>query len=913
METNAFIPYGGKEPYVFISYSHQDKGKASQIMQIMSDAGILFWFDKGIDPGSEWDENIALHVENCGCMVALVSKNYLQSENCRDELKFARDQKKDILVVYIENCSLPSGIALRLNRRQAINMYMYDDMREFRKELISAKVLAPYLSFASQRNMDIEDIETEKKDSLPVPQTIVDENEFQIGVLLDSSHTALGLTEGQLIGKTLIYDAGYASTDAFINQLILNLYQKGISFIVISSNGKRYRNLLNYVPDLQLFTPGKPEGIRFPYNPLALDTREHRNHISWLARVGYCFQEVLGLSTHAQTLFMMAIRTSYTLDARNHEYEKIPGERTVFQFRDVLNRYQQLVQESKFSPEEKELLLEEGRNKLQAILEESKSVLDQTYCVSANDLLKAPSVIELDGIESPEIQSLLGQLLLNQLYAFCRTEALSQTGMDAISMPPHMSNVIILDDIDLLWSSETMSGREAYQRRISIMRVLKEIESLRSIGIVGIMGSMGGVSQTLMQSFHTKVILPGGEPMKTEEVEYLLGNRGNYAALTSPQAIVIKKGVVKPVVFEPNLLDNLFSSDISDKDAAARVWYWLDKEEALARFPECWDCFFCKSSCDLFIQAEAERTASRLFYRDARKITTTKQMKEYLSSGRLSALCDHGPLPLYKQVQLYYCTRIHLYNEFYLRNLMKLNPDDVIPNRIPLIALKKHETFSLGHFPIGYNPNNEQDFELTYIDFTSHLFYLANFRHIKLPRTVHTIEKMIRGISQAEHAMIKVIDGTKEVFLQEQLPTNICIEQTEDDCLTTLQKVGQQIKASFAAEGNDVRTDESMHDEIGEAKCYVHIIIASEMSFQEREKLGSFARQKVNPIFDHHTILLCSRMPFGDESFPEEQTIFFTPDELPLVISRRMRKYNMEFDGFTVDRSGTKKPFVLFD
>ena len=118
MDSGLLKPYNGNKPYVFVSYSHKDSEKAFYIMNLMKASGVLLWFDKGIDPGSEWDENIATHIEKCGCLVAIVSKNYLASENCRDELKYARDQKKDILIIYIENCELPGGIALRMNRRQ---------------------------------------------------------------------------------------------------------------------------------------------------------------------------------------------------------------------------------------------------------------------------------------------------------------------------------------------------------------------------------------------------------------------------------------------------------------------------------------------------------------------------------------------------------------------------------------------------------------------------------------------------------------------------------------------------------------------------------------------------------------------------------------------------------------------------
>ena len=124
-------PYKGSEPYIFISYSHLDKPSVHGLISCLQGAGYRVWYDEGIDPGTEWDDNIAKHIVSCGYFVALISKNYLDSENCTDELSFARDRKKRRLLIYLEEVLLPDGIAMRCGRLQAIHRYKYGQVRAF--------------------------------------------------------------------------------------------------------------------------------------------------------------------------------------------------------------------------------------------------------------------------------------------------------------------------------------------------------------------------------------------------------------------------------------------------------------------------------------------------------------------------------------------------------------------------------------------------------------------------------------------------------------------------------------------------------------------------------------------------------------------------------------------------------------
>ncbi len=117
------IPYKGEGKYIFISYAHRDANLVWPVVQQLQNDGYRVWYDEGIDPGTEWDENIAAHVEGCDCFIAFLSRNYLASENCKDELSYSRDLGKKQILVYLQPVRLPQGLALRVGRSQSVRVW----------------------------------------------------------------------------------------------------------------------------------------------------------------------------------------------------------------------------------------------------------------------------------------------------------------------------------------------------------------------------------------------------------------------------------------------------------------------------------------------------------------------------------------------------------------------------------------------------------------------------------------------------------------------------------------------------------------------------------------------------------------------------------------------------------------------
>lgn len=124
--------YKGNLPYIFISYAHADSRRVYPVIKKLQEDGFRVWYDDGIDPGTEWDQSIADAIKNCGYFFAFLSENYLRSENCKDEMNYARDLNPTPrrLLLYLEDVALTEGMELRQSRIQAVHCYTYDSQAQ---------------------------------------------------------------------------------------------------------------------------------------------------------------------------------------------------------------------------------------------------------------------------------------------------------------------------------------------------------------------------------------------------------------------------------------------------------------------------------------------------------------------------------------------------------------------------------------------------------------------------------------------------------------------------------------------------------------------------------------------------------------------------------------------------------------
>ncbi len=136
MKCNA-KPYEGKEPYIFFSYCHENADQVYPIIEQMARDRYRIWYDDGLHPGDEWPDQIAEMLSRCEVCIAALSQKFTESHNCKNELTFAINNKKELLVIKLEDFPMSMGMQFQLANTQHIEKYQYASESSFFEKLYS--------------------------------------------------------------------------------------------------------------------------------------------------------------------------------------------------------------------------------------------------------------------------------------------------------------------------------------------------------------------------------------------------------------------------------------------------------------------------------------------------------------------------------------------------------------------------------------------------------------------------------------------------------------------------------------------------------------------------------------------------------------------------------------------------------
>ena len=77
------------QSFIFISYAHVDYKKVYRDLALMYDAGIRFWYDRGLRAGKNWDEDVKGEVlsPNCVGVIFFISEAFFVSKSANMEVE----------------------------------------------------------------------------------------------------------------------------------------------------------------------------------------------------------------------------------------------------------------------------------------------------------------------------------------------------------------------------------------------------------------------------------------------------------------------------------------------------------------------------------------------------------------------------------------------------------------------------------------------------------------------------------------------------------------------------------------------------------------------------------------------------------------------------------------------------------
>jgi len=110
-----FDAYTGKEPYLFVSYSHRDTASVYPILDTLYDNKYRLWYDESCETGNDFRDELKNKIEGSSGVILFVSEASMNSPFCGMEILCAKEKNKRIFPVYLgDNLEIPPAFQIFL-------------------------------------------------------------------------------------------------------------------------------------------------------------------------------------------------------------------------------------------------------------------------------------------------------------------------------------------------------------------------------------------------------------------------------------------------------------------------------------------------------------------------------------------------------------------------------------------------------------------------------------------------------------------------------------------------------------------------------------------------------------------------------------------------------------------------------
>lgn len=109
-----FEAYTGKEPYLFISYSHRDTAQVYPVLDMLYDRKYRIWYDESCENGNDFRDELRKRIEGCEAVILFVSEASMASPFCGMEVIVARENGKRLYPIYLDDAPVPAAFEILL-------------------------------------------------------------------------------------------------------------------------------------------------------------------------------------------------------------------------------------------------------------------------------------------------------------------------------------------------------------------------------------------------------------------------------------------------------------------------------------------------------------------------------------------------------------------------------------------------------------------------------------------------------------------------------------------------------------------------------------------------------------------------------------------------------------------------------
>lgn len=513
---------------------------------------------------------------------------------------------------------------------------------------------------------------------------VIDESSIQLGRLIGAwSNTVpfgapqnnFGCPEKTFTKHALVVGTPGSGKTTFSVNLLLQFARRGIPFLAIEPTKTEYRAMIDAIPDLQIFTPGNNSVSPYIINPF-IPPRGIRVE-QYISSLASAFKAAFSMPSPLDMIFLKAARTCYIKYGWKDYSKAGDADVTLFGLHEFILEFKKLLENTNYSKEVRGNLESAGLLRLTNLIEQNGNIYDTINTVPIEDLLRTPTVLELNAIDNAEQKALIMALLLINICIYTKH---NQVG------DGKLKNAILIDEAHVLLRGRTSESADGSpDSQATTIKALQDmIAEIRSYGTSIIIADQSPtkVGREVVANTDIKVsfrlVQAAEKELIADSTNMNEDAQNNLSRLTPGEAYVYYSKLNTPqmVMTEDIRAKERIRLSVPDAEVVARSTYWKRHAELLKPYVECGMCRLCEKFCDFNIRSNAEFIANSAFNRFRNSIKDTDTFKKcifYLPRLMQDDL-SHFVGDDLKKIQI--CSRIKLMRKIELELSVSMSDED---------------------------------------------------------------------------------------------------------------------------------------------------------------------------------------------------------------------------------------------
>jgi len=491
------------------------------------------------------------------------------------------------------------------------------------------------------------------KASRTYADNVVGGGDIMVGTLKSSTKgDTIGVSLKDLTKHMLIVGTPGSGKTTFSVSLLDRLWKDHkIPFLVIEPAKNEYRALVQSIPDLQVFTPGKNFISPFVFNPFVPPKNVRLE--TYKSTLKTAFAAAVSMSSPLDKIFEEAVNNCYS-DFRWLDTYTSDNMGQTFSITDFIKCFEETFEAIGYTGDAKNIG-RAGLVRLQSLV----NLFDNYFSIPIEDLLTKPTVIELAAIENSDQKALIISLLLLSILAYVNSNYLGEG---------NLKNVILLEEAHVLLDADTNAGEgEANPSAIAQGLVKRMLAEIRSYGVGVIIADQSPRKVTVDVVALTDIKLAFRLVEATDK--QMLADSSNMSETQEQRLAKLKPGEAflffgkldepEEIKTQDYRLDNKIDITLSDESIRSLSTYWNDRKENLRPYPECAYCRYCATGCDYDKRVLGREVARRIFVKNFRPDSADSRIVKDVFKQMADLIKYELNDEVYDQ-HLFACVELHL-------------------------------------------------------------------------------------------------------------------------------------------------------------------------------------------------------------------------------------------------------------